>query len=138
MLKNYFEIKVKYTKLTEDGKEKKVSETYIVNANNFSQAEMITNKKMGEITSQLFFIQDIKRSRITEVLSSVGEKYFVGTIKITNIDDKGKKINTINSLLIPAESVEHAGGELQSKIDEFIDDAEIKSIIESNIIDVWE
>jgi len=138
MLKNYFEIKVRYTKLTSEGKEKKVSKTYIGNANNFSEAEAKANVEMNNITNQLFFIQDIKRSKITEILDAGGDKFFLGTIKTTNIDDKGKKTNTLNSILIIAESIDHAGAELHSKTSEFIADVEIKSIGESSLIDVWD
>ncbi|MBQ2196843.1 MAG: DUF4494 family protein, partial [Prevotella sp.] len=37
-LEKYFECKVKYVKMQEDGKEKKVSEQYVVSACSFGEA----------------------------------------------------------------------------------------------------
>ena len=39
MTANWFEVKVKYVKVGEDGREKKVSELYLLNAVSFTEAE---------------------------------------------------------------------------------------------------
>lgn len=39
MTANWFECKIKYTKVTEDGKEKKVSEMYLLDAVSYTEAE---------------------------------------------------------------------------------------------------
>ena len=36
MIANWFEVKIKYNKITEEGKEVKVSETYLIDAMSFT------------------------------------------------------------------------------------------------------
>ena len=69
---NWFEAKVKLTRLDEYGREKKVVETYLVDAVSYTEAEARMVEEMDVIASGDFHITGLKPSRISEVLEKVG------------------------------------------------------------------
>lgn len=58
----YFETKVQYNKITEDGLEKSVTEQYVVDAMSFTETEAVITKEF-----QGAYIKAIKRANFTEV-----------------------------------------------------------------------
>ena len=64
-----FECKVKYTKVdSESGKEKKLTETYLVDAVDFIEAQTRIHKEMESLTSGEFELQSIKRVKYAELV----------------------------------------------------------------------
>ena len=51
MTANWFEAKVKYVKVSEDGREKKVNESYLLDALSYTEAE---SRIMHEMEQQIF------------------------------------------------------------------------------------
>ena len=67
MTANWFEAKVKYVKVNEDGREKKVNEAYLVDAMSYTEAESRIMHEMESLISGDYYISSLKKSNITEV-----------------------------------------------------------------------
>ena len=67
MKANWFEVKIKCTRVGEDGRERKVTELYLLDAVSYSEAEKRIITVMEETTREAFNIVSLKPSRITEV-----------------------------------------------------------------------
>ena len=73
MTATYFESTVKYEKVNEDGKAKKVTELYLIDAMSFSETEERSCRQLSEIVQGDYLIQSLKRSKITEYIESNDE-----------------------------------------------------------------
>ena len=69
-MQTWFEVKVKYVKVDQDGRERKVSEVYLIDAVSFTDAEARTIEQMQQIIRGEFHIDNIKKSNISRNLSS--------------------------------------------------------------------
>ena len=56
----WFETKVRYEKMMEDGQQKKVTEQYVVDALSFGEAEQRITEEMSSYISGEFDVTDIK------------------------------------------------------------------------------
>ena len=66
MMHNWFECKVSYEKIMEDGKQKKVTEPYLVDALSFTEAEARIIEELTPFISGEFVIKDIKRAKLSK------------------------------------------------------------------------
>ncbi len=64
---SWFETKVRYDKMMENGTQKKVNEPYMVDALSFTEAEARTIEEMTPFISGDFSISAVKRTNITEI-----------------------------------------------------------------------
>ncbi|MDE7407359.1 MAG: DUF4494 domain-containing protein, partial [Muribaculaceae bacterium] len=64
---NWFECKVRYDKLMENGLQKKVNEPYLVDALSFTEAEARIIEEMTPFISGDFSISAVKRTKISEI-----------------------------------------------------------------------
>ena len=97
-----FEARVKYTHLDPiSGREKSVSETYLLEAETFGDAEIKTMKYMETVTNSTV-IATIKKSDIAEEIGDLeSEKFYKATVKQSVIDElTGKESNQNVSLLV--------------------------------------
>ncbi len=70
MMHNWFECKIRYEKVMEDGKNKKVTEPYLVDALSFTEAEARIIEEMKPFITGEFTVSDIKRANYTELFTS--------------------------------------------------------------------
>ena len=63
----WFECKVQFDKVQEDGLLKKVTEQYVLNAISFAEAEKRITKEMSAYISGEFVIKDIKPASYKEI-----------------------------------------------------------------------
>lgn len=86
---NWFECKVRYDKMMENGLQKKVNEPYLVDALSFTEAESRIIEEMTPFISGDFSISAVKRTKISEIFwdDSADKWYMVKTNFIT-IDEK--------------------------------------------------
>ena len=64
---DWFECKIRYEKVMEDGLQKKVTETYVVDALSFSEAEKRIIEEMSSYISGEFNVTDIKKANYREI-----------------------------------------------------------------------
>ena len=62
---NWFEVKIKYAKISEQGIERMVSEPYLVDAMSFTEAEARICKEMEAFLGGEFQVVNIKRANYT-------------------------------------------------------------------------
>lgn len=63
----WFECKIKYEKVTEEGVKKPVTERYVVNALSFAEAEERITEEMLKYISGDFEVVDVKKANYTEI-----------------------------------------------------------------------
>ena len=62
-MNNWFEVKVKYTKMIDDGTFKRVSESFLVAAMTFGDAEERIYEELGNLIRGEFIVTAIKKER---------------------------------------------------------------------------
>jgi len=138
-MKKYFEVKVKYRKTGEDGKEKKVSEAYLFDAVNWTDAEAKTFKAMEESVRGDFRIDSIKTSKIVELFAfEDGEFWFKVGVSMVTLDEGAKKEKKIKeNFLVMADNVQEALNRMNSSLDYLLVPYAVTSVSASNIVDVF-
>ena len=66
----WFETKIRYEKMMEDGMQKKTTEAYVVDALTFTEAEETITEEMRAYITGDFVITDIKKAPYKEVFFS--------------------------------------------------------------------
>ena len=90
----YFEVKIQYQKLQEDGKEKKVTEQYVVEALSFTEAESRITEEMTLFIDGDFDVVSEKIAPFNEIFlsgNSNDDKWFVSKVAFITIDEKTEK-----------------------------------------------
>lgn len=90
----YFEVKIQYQEIQEDGKEKKVTEQYVVEALSFTEAETRIIEEMTPYVSGEFDVVSEKIAPYYEILlseNSNDDKWFLSKVAFITIDEKTEK-----------------------------------------------
>ena len=90
----YYEVKVQYQKMQDDGKEKKVTEQYVVEAVSFTEAESRIIEEMTPYVSGEFDIVSEKIAPYNEIFlsdNSTDDKWFVSKVGFITLDEKTAK-----------------------------------------------
>jgi hypothetical protein len=137
----WFECKVKYVKTGEDGKEKKISETYLIDAISYTEAEARIHAELETFIQGAFIISALKKSNIIEIVPSNDEnddKWYKGKVAILDADEltgKEKRINQYS--LIAAKDINTALAYLDKSFSTYIVPFEIAAISDTTIMDVY-
>lgn len=140
MFKIWFESKVKYIKVTESGKEASVSEVFLFDAVNYTEAESRTIKEMQSIVKGgEFSIQNIKKSKLAEVFPyDAGEYWFKIAVNLVTIDEEAGKEKKITSYyLIMADDIKESLNRLEESLNYLVIPYVVTSASVSNIIEVF-
>ena len=87
----WFECKIRYDKTMEDGKIKKVTETYMVDALTFTEAEKRFLEEVGPYLSGDYEVSDIKKAKIAELIESVDgndDRWYKAKVAFITLDEK--------------------------------------------------
>lgn len=138
-MQTWFEVKVKYVKVDQDGREKKVSESYLVDAVSFTDAEARTIQQMQQIIRGEFHIDNIKKSNIIEIFpAESGEFWYKARIAIVTIDEKaGKEKKVNNYFLVAADDFKEALQRLEEGLSYILVPYHTTSMALSPIVDVF-
>ena len=108
----FFEVKVQYQKMQGDGKEKKVTEQYVVEALSFTEAEARIIEEMTPYFSGEFDVVSEKIAPYNEILISDSlndDKWFISKVSLITLDEKTAKENkTSQRLLVQADTSQTA------------------------------
>ncbi len=134
---SWFECKLTYEKeINQNGQMKKVSESYLVDAMSFTEAEA---KMASEIESRGSFTMDnIRKVRISEVfLDKDGDKFYKAKVGFITLDEKaGIEKKKYSHMLVQANDIEGALTRLQKGMEGTLADYEIAAITETTLMDV--
>lgn len=141
MTANWFEAKVKYIKVNEDGREKKVTESYLLDAMSYTEAESRIMKEMEPVIKGDYYITGLKKSNITELVESEDEnddRWYKAKIAIIDADEvSGKEKSSSQYYLIAAANINKALENLEKSLSTFVVPYEIESIADTSFMDVF-
>ena len=140
-MNNFFECKIKYNKVLEDGKEKLVTEKYLVSAMSFTEAEANFIKEITPYISGEFFIDDISRADYSELFLSEDEsadKYYDAKLAFITLDEKsGKEKKTNVNMLVRASDMRDAMNKLDEGMKGSMCDYQSVKLQENSLVDVF-
>lgn len=138
-MQTWFEVKVKYVKVDPDGRERKVSESFLVDAVSFTDAEARIIQQMQQIIRGEFQVDNIKKSNIIEIFpAESGEFWYKARIAIVTIDEKAGKEKKINNyFLVAADDFKEAFQRLEEGLSYILVPYQTTAMSLSNIADVF-
>jgi len=136
---NWFECKISYEKMMENGVQKKVTEPYLVDALSFTEAEARIIEEMKPYISGEFIVTDIKRARIAELFfNENGDRYYRFKVFFITLDEvSGAEKKTAAQMLAQASDIKEAITVLENGMKGTLADYSIAAISETQLMDVF-
>lgn len=138
-MQTWFEVKAKYVKIDDEGRERKVSETYLVDGVSCTDAEARLTSELQTMIRGEFTVGKVVTSNIVEIFPHEdGEWWWKAKISIVTIDEhagKEKKIN--NYFLVAADDLKQALQRLEEGLSYVLVPYQVTSISISPIVDVF-
>lgn len=135
----WFECKVKFDKVQENGSVKKVNEPYLVDALSFTEAESRIIEEMKPFISGDFTISAVKKTKISEIFfNETGDRYYMVKVNFITLDEKsGVEKKSANFILVEASDFADACDKFTEGMKGSAADYEIASISETMLMDVY-
>ncbi|MBD5212314.1 MAG: DUF4494 domain-containing protein [Bacteroidales bacterium] len=135
----WFECKVRYDKMQENGMPKKVNEPYLLDAITFTEAEKRIIEEITPYMSGEYSVSAVKKTKISEIFFNPnGDKYYMVKVAFITIDEKSGKEKKSNSfILVQASSVEDALSVFEDGMKGTMGDYEVVSVAETPLMDVF-
>ena len=137
----WHECRIRYQKTAESGKEKKVSEAYLVDALSFTEAESRIIEKMTPYITGDFKVTAIKLANIAELFKSGAEgddKWYRVKAAFITLDEKsGKERRSSWYAMVQASTTERAERLFHERMKGTMSDYRVESITETAIMDVF-
>lgn len=141
MLHNWFETKVRYSKMGENGVEKMVTEPFLFDALSFTEAESRVIEEITPYITGEFTVSDIKRSKYSEIFFSEAESadlWFKCKVTYITLDEKsGAEKKSSTNMLVQASDLRDAVKKLDKGMEGSMADYQISSVVETAILDVY-
>lgn len=141
MMHTWFEVKIRYEKVAENGMQKKVTEPYLFDALSFTESEGKCIEEMTPFISGEFTVSDIKRANYSEIFFSEEESadlWFKCKLVFITLDEKsGAEKKTSTHVLVQAADLRDAVKKLDEGMKGTMADYQIASVSETPIMDVY-
>lgn len=139
MSATWYECKVKYRKIDENGVQKVVTEPYLVDAISYTEAERRINEEMAAYVSEEFKITNIKFANYAEIHPfEKADRWFKSKVALVAYDEEsGKERKTNIYLLVQANDVKEAYDNTLHAMQNTMGDYTVPAITESPIMDVF-
>ncbi len=139
---DWFEVKMRYDKVHEDGYEKKVTESYVVEALSFEETENTAIEFLGSYVSGEIQVVNINPMKFQEVFFNEQEscdRYYKAILQFITIDEKTEREkHTQVYYLVQASSFDNCKDTIRTIMDDTMIDYQIASVSETKVIDVIE
>lgn len=139
-MNNWFECKVSYKKMQENGMYKKVTEAYLVDALSFTEAEARIIEEIRPFITGDFMVTDIKRAKFAEsfLKDDAGDRYFKVKIFFITLDEKsGAEKKTPYQRLVQGDDIEEDKSIFCNEMKNTLSDFRIDSIAETKLVNVF-
>ena len=138
-MNNWFECRVRYDKMLDSGVTKTVTESYLVDALSFSEAEQRIVEEVKPFISGEFTVSGIKRVKFNETFfNETGERYYKAKLYFITLDEKsGSEKKTAINMLVQASELKEVDEILEEEMKKTMIDYEIANVLETGIIDVF-
>lgn len=136
---NWFECKIRYAKMLENGIQKTVTEPYLVDALSFTEAEARITEEMTPFISGEFTVSAVKRAKVSEVFyDETGDKWYKVKYNIITVDEKtAVEKRTAVFTMVQAIDFQKALDNFMQEMKGTLSDFEIASITETPLMDVY-
>lgn len=139
----WFECKVSYERQADSMGMKKVSESYLVDALSFTEAEERITKEIRPFVSVgELEVVNIRRARIAELFLSdeaEDDRYFRAKVNFITVDEKsGSEKKTSATMIVKSDSLPNAVTELKAQLDSQMASYEISAVTDTQILDVFQ
>jgi hypothetical protein len=141
IMQTWFECKVKHVKVSESGAEQLVTESFLIDAVSYTDAESSITKRMFEIAKGgNFAIVSISKSQISEVFKyENGQWWFKAAISMVTIDENAGKEKKIKVFyLVMADDIHEALVRIDESLSFMVIPYTVSSVALSAIVDVFE
>ena len=140
-ISKFYEVKIQYQKTLEDGKEKKVTEQYVVEALSFTEAESRIIEEMTHYISGEFDVVSEKIAAYSEIIlsdKSDDDKWFISKVGFITIDEKtAKEKKQTFRYLVQAETSEKAMDYTKEMFSKGMSDYSIDAVQDTPTLDVF-
>ena len=137
----WFEVKIRYEKIMNNGMQKKVTEPYLFDALSFTESEGKCIQEMTPFISGEFTVSDIKRANYSEIFFSdeeTADRWFKCKLIFITLDEKsGVEKKTTTQILVQAADLRDAVKKLDEGMKGTMADYQIGSVSETAIMDVY-
>ena len=139
----WFECKVSYERQADSMGMKKVSESYLVDALSFTEAEKRNIKEVRPFVSVgELEVVNIRRARIAELFlneEAEDDRYFRAKVNFITVDEKsGSEKKTSATMIVKSDSLPNAVTELKAQLDSQMASYEIAAVTDTQILDVFQ
>ena len=137
----FYEVKIQYQKTLEDGKEKKVTEQYVVEALTFTEAESRIIEEMTPYISGEFDVVSEKIAPYNEIFLSDrtdDDKWFISKVAFITIDERtAKEKKQTFRYLVQAETSEKAMDYTKEMFSHGMSDYSIDAVQDTPTLEVF-
>ena len=135
----WFECKVRYDKMQENGTVKKVNEPYLVDALTFTEAEARIIDEMKPFISGEYSISSEKKTKISEIFfNEGGDRYYLVKVNFITLDEtSGVEKKSTTQILVQASDFESAVANFNEGMKGTMAVFGIASVSETMIMDVF-
>lgn len=136
---NWFECKIRYDKMQENGSVKKVNEPYLVDALSFTEAEARIIEEITPFISGEFSVAAVKRTKISEIFrDDTADRWYLVKVAFITIDEKtAAEKKSVAQILVAASDFKGAYDNFMEGMKGTMADFEIQSITETLLMDVY-
>ena len=138
----WFEAKIHYEKMMEDGCLKKVTETYVIDALSFGEAEKRILEEMTSYVSGEVEVCALKIAPYKEIFfadNNMDDKWYVAKLAFITIDEKtDKEKKTRVCYLVNAGNINAAVKNIEEQMAGTMIDYDTFNVSETQILDVFE
>lgn len=137
-LEKWFECKVKYDKVLEDGCSKNVTDTYLIRAISFAEAEARAVEEVAPyITGEFEVCACAKRNYQELIGSNNGERFYKVKVSFITLDEKtAKEKVTSNNILVQADDISSALSKFEMSMKMCSVDYVVDSVADTKYVDV--
>ena len=137
----FYEVKIQYQKMLEDGREKKVTEQYVVEALSFTEAETRIVEEMTPYISVEFDVVSEKIAAYSEIIlsdKSDDDKWFISKVGFITIDERtAKEKKQTFRYLVQAETSEKAMDYTKEMFSHGMSDYSIDAVQDTATLEVF-
>jgi hypothetical protein len=141
MMHTWFEVKIRYEKVMDNGMQKKVTEPYLFDALSFTESEGKCIEEMTPFISGEFTVSDIRRANYSEIFFSDEEsadRWFKCKLIFITLDEKsGVEKKTSTQVLVQAADLRDAVKKLDEGMKGTMADYQIALVSETPLMDVY-
>lgn len=137
---NWFECKVRYDKMHENGLVKKVTEAFLVDALSFTEAEARIIEEQTPFMHGDFSVSAVKRTKISEIFrDDTADKWYLVKVAFITIDEKtAAEKRAISQILVAGSNFKHAYDNFIDGMKGVLGDFDVVSITETMLMDVYD